>query len=336
MNFCSSFEKIPAGIRTHLAEANMFYTQDYENNVKYRGQSVLYVWSGSEIIVVRIRERFVFRVAILDTEPFPYNSNKEEISFIDEVMMTLENYGVKWTFTNTTARFQSYPIKASVVPSGDYIIDLTKSEEELWSNVHSKHRNSIRRGEKDELELIMGGIELLDDYVPLSNETYERSNVNDGGFDYYRGLIEGLGKYSLIMLVKNQEGVQSGGMFYFNKSMAYYVHGASVRRPSPGATNYLLWKAAMFFKEKGVKKFSFVGYHYYPEEGSKLDGIQRFKERFGGPLEPCFNFKYVQNKFIYRLYCIIMQLKSNQKFSKYQDSIDKQIAQHHYTEFNKA
>ena len=334
MGYSNNYKDIPDNIKKRLTIANVFYTPDYEKNVLLRGQSVLFIWDDAFILATRIRERSFFKVAILDTEPFAYYDGYDEKSFIDNAMQILKDNGVKWTFTNTTARLQSYPHHSAVVPSGDYIIDLTLSEDELWKNVHTKHRNSIRRGEKDGLELLIGGEDLLSEYVPLSNETYERSNVSDGGYDYYKGLITGLSNNSLIMLVKNQDGVQSGGMFYYNQSMAYYVHGASIRRPSPGATNYLLWKAVMYFKEKGVEKFSFVGYHYYPEEGSKLDGIQRFKERFGGPLAPCFNFRYVQNKYVYRLYCIIMQLKSNHKFLKYQDSIDKQIAQHHYTELN--
>jgi len=335
MYCCDSYNKLPESIRIKLSGANMFYTSDYDRNVILRNQKVLYVWDETGILFCRIRERLFFKVAILDTEPFSFSEEYNGKMFVNEAMQALKDSGVKWTFTNTTARFQQYPFHGAVVPSGDYIIDLTLSEEDLWSNVHSKHRNSIRRGEKDGLELLIGGTELLNEYVPLSNETYNRSNIQDGGYDYYKGLIDALDNCSIIMLAKNQEGCQAGGLFYYNREMAYYVHGASIRRPSPGATNYLLWRSILFFKEKGVKKFSFVGYHFNPDPDSKLEGIQRFKERFGGPLEPCYNFRFVQNSFVYNIYKVYMQLKNHHKLTGYQDSIDKQIAQHHYTELNK-
>lgn len=335
MNYSSNYKDIPDSVKNRLAGANMFYTPNYEKNVILRGQSVLYLWDEAFILVARIRKRSIFKVSILDTEPYAFFEGSNEQLFLDKAMQVLKENKVSWSFNNTTSRFHTYPHHSSVVPSGDYILDLTLSEDALWNNVHSKHRNSIRRGEKDGLEIIIGGEDLLKEYVPLSNETYERSNVSDGGYDYYKGLIEGLGDFSRIMLVKNKEEVQSGCMFYYNQSMAYYVHGASIRRPSPGATNYLLWKAVLYFKEMGVEKFSFVGYHYQPEEGSKLEGIQRFKERFGGPLEDCYNFRHVHNKLIYNIYCLFMQFKNCHVFSKYQDSIDKQIKKYHYTELNK-
>ena len=37
--------------------------------------------------------------------------------------------------------FRTYPKGAMVAPFGSYIIDLRQSEETLWNNIHSKHRN---------------------------------------------------------------------------------------------------------------------------------------------------------------------------------------------------
>lgn len=336
MQFCKTYKDIPEYIKSRLCDANVFYTPEYENNVLLRHQTIIYLWDEREILVARMKKVLFLKAAVLDSEPYIYGEGVNTKAFLDEAMQVLKDNGVQWTVCSTTAMFNNYPQKSRVVPSGDYVIDLSLSEEELWGNVHSKHRNSIRKGEKDGIVIQFGSNdEQIKDYSELSKETYERSNLDGSDVNYYKSLIEGLEKYTVLAFAKDAKDVlQSAGMFYYNKNIAYYLHGASVRKPSPGATNYLLWTTIMHFKQMGVRRFSFVGYHNNAEPGSKLDGIQRFKERFGGPLVPSYNFKYIQYKFAYKLFSIAMQLKSRNIFKTYKDSIDEQIEEFGYEDLN--
>lgn len=332
MQVKTNYKDVPAEIRVAIKEANLFYSEVYEANALKRGQQLVYLWSDYYILVARIKQELFLKAAILETEPFKLMDGGDEKKFVDAAMMSLKNIGVQWVVVANTARFQVYPSNASVVPTGNHIVDLTLSKEELWTNVHSKHRNSIKRGEKSGIELKIGGIEFVNDYAPLANVTYSRSAKKDAGEKYYKNIMSCLDHNAIIMLAYKGRELQSAGMFYYNKEMAYYLHGASVAHPEPGSTNYLLWEAMMYFKTIGVKKFSFVGYHYNPEPNSKLDGIQRFKERFGGVLERSYNFKCVFNKLAYFIYGFVMQIKIKKPYKKYQDAIDLQIKD--YPELN--
>ncbi len=334
MNFCASYDEIPENLKGMLIEnANIFYQKSYEENVLCRKQRLYYIWSDNNILVARVKQELFLKAAILESEPYTYHSGGESMkAFLNEAMDILKRKGVQWTICATTARFQEYPDESFVAPTGNHIIDLTCTEELLWKNVHSKHRNSIRRGEKSEIELKIGGKELLDAYVPIANETYGRSGISSSSNAYYRGLMEKLDNNIIIFLAYKEKEIQAGGMFYYNQEIAYYLHGASIRRPEPGTTNYLLWKAILYFKKMGVRNFSFVGYHFDPEPGSKLEGIQRFKERFGGILEKSYNFRFEQCPIAYRVYCFAMQIKNGKPFEKYQDAIDMQIKK--YPELN--
>lgn len=325
MQLRTNYKDIPENIKSVLQKANLFYTEAYEANVVARHQKLVYLWSDYHILVVRIKKKFFLKAAVLESEPFLIQFGEDESLFLDVAMEKLHELGVQWVVVATTARFQSYPSKSKVVPTGNYIVDLTLTEEQLWSNVHSKHRNSIKRGEKSGIEITKGGIELIGKYAPLSNMTYSRSGKDDSNDAYYQGLMHGLDDNALIMLASFNDNLQSAGMFYYNEEIAYYLHGASISRPEPGSTNYLLWKAILYFKSIGVKKFSFVGYHYNPASGSKLEGIQRFKERFGGYLEQSYNFRCVFNKFAYAIYGFVMQVKANHPFRKFQDGLDVQM-----------
>ena len=332
MKYCNDFDALPKEIRLNTDHFNLFYSERYENNVRRRGQRQIYIWDEHFILVARVKKVLMAQGAVLESEPQRLQDGGDLKKFLSEAMKTLGKCGVPWTVCATTARFQDYPKGAKVVPCGNFIIDLTLTEEELFKNVHSKHRNTIRRGEKAGLVLRIGHEELIEDYSKIAIETYERSGKTSVGYDYYKSLTTELDNESVYFVIYKEGQVQSGALFYYNQQIAYYLHGASINRPEPGATNYLMWRAILFFKEKGVKEFSFVGYHYDPEEGSKLEGIQRFKERFGGVLEKSYNFRYVQNRLIYKLYGLAIQIKAKRPFEKYQDAIDEQIDK--YPELN--
>lgn len=326
IQFNKGYSGLPSKIKSELRSANLFFSEEYEKNVILRQQELYYIWSECYILVARIKTKLFLRAAVLESEPYKYSEGEEEKTFLTLAVEELKKHGVQWTVCSTTARFQNYPLGSVVAPCGNFLVDLTLSEEELWKNVHSKHRNSIRRGRKAEIEIRKGHMNLLDDYVKLSIETYLRTSNSTVGFDYYKGLVKGLDDNSIIFIAYKDDIPQSGALFYYNNSIAYYLHGASSSSPEPGTTNFLLWEAMMFFKEMGIRQFSFVGYHYNPEPRSKLDGIQKFKERFGGVLEKSYNFRCVQNRFSYKLYCLAMQIKDGKPFVKYEDAIDKQIS----------
>ena len=332
MQYCCSYKELPEEILFSSNRFNVFYSEEYEKNVLLRGQKQIYLWDDYYVLVARVKKVLFAQGAVLETEPQCIQEGGDQKAFLTEAVKQLGKCGVQWTVCATTARFQEYPEGGQTVPSGNYIIDLSLSEEELFKNVHSKHRNTIRRGEKAKLDLKIGHDELIADYTKIAIETYARSGKSSVGYNYYKSLTDGLDTKSVFFMIYKNGEAQSGALFYYNNQVAYYLHGASIGRPEPGATNYLMWRAILYFKEMGVKEFSFVGYRFNPGEGSKLEGIQRFKERFGGRLEKSYNFRFVQNAFMYRLYGVAMQIKAKRPFEKYRDAVDEQIDR--YPELN--
>jgi lipid II:glycine glycyltransferase (peptidoglycan interpeptide bridge formation enzyme) len=48
-----------------------------------------------------------------------------------------------------------------------------------------------------------------------------------------------------------------------------------------GSSNLLQWEIIKKLKSLGVREYDFVGGRVEVPKGSKLEGIQRFKQRFG-------------------------------------------------------
>ena len=130
-------------------------------------------------------------------------------------------------------------------------------------------------------------------------------------------MLEGLSRVKHIdYWVASFEGeLQGAGILLWSENRsAYYMFGGSAVKPHAGAMNLLHWSAMKLMKERGVKYYDFVGARINPDEGSKYEGIQRFKSRFGGELKKGYLWKMPLNKFKYKLFCWLVAAKQGRNY----------------------
>lgn len=119
--------------------------------------------------------------------------------------------------------------------------------------------------------------------------------------------------------MKNGEEIQGCAVLLWRTgSSSYYLHGGSCSHPHSGALNFLHWEAIKKMKARGVLKYDFVGARVSPEPGSKLEGIQRFKSRFGGEMKVGYMWRYVNRPLRYKLYTLM--LNSYMKYVKHDNT----------------
>lgn len=314
-------------------DANVFFTHNYRESECLEGHSFVYLYSETYVIPVRITKKLCFKYAFFPTEPFKYNSEHEESvqSFLDQVCDYLTSViRVDWISENDTASlFPSYPNKSIHIPFGSHVIDLSKGEDDLWGKVHSKHRNVIKKAEKDGVVIEKGVSEkLISDYHELDVDTWKRSNLSAQGKSQLRNRIQALGNNAIIYMAYKDDKPQSGGLFYYNKQMCYYMLGANCDKPYTGSGNLLQWRAILDMKAQGVEKYSFVGCRINEDENSKYHGIQRFKERFGGELVQGYLFKLINRKLKHSIFLLLIAAKSflhTGHFSFPKDVIDQEL-----------
>jgi len=174
------------------------------------------------------------------------------------------------------------PQGAEIMPFGTYVSDLSHSQEELFSSLHSKHRNVIRKAEKSGVT-ISTGAQYADDFFSLLEQTYARTNTDHVTKNEFMALVSNLGEHlSVTVAFDDAEVIQGGAVFLWSPEGCYYLYGASIERPTTGAINYLHWNQMLKMRGYGVAKYDLMGARPSPEKGSKIEGIQRFKSRFGG------------------------------------------------------
>jgi lipid II:glycine glycyltransferase (peptidoglycan interpeptide bridge formation enzyme) len=198
---------------------------------------------------------------------------------------------------------------------------LTLTQDELFANLHAKHRNVIKKAQKEKLEITKNTLDVVDNCFDLFRDTMQRSKMDYPSREYLRKLFDKMPE-NIYCAQISQDGVVQGAIYlYYTLERSYYMYGGSLIRPSTGAMNYLHWDAMMTLKSIGVQSYDFVGARINPPQGSKLEGIQRFKERFGGTLYEGYMWKYIFNKPKYHLYVLLLKLVALKNNTTYKGDI---------------
>lgn len=272
-----------------------------------------------------INRKLIFRYLRFISDVIIINGKKEDKQlFFNELIPFVKSLKVDFIQCSDAVAFSEYyPEAGTAARFGTYEIDLSKDEETLFAELHGKHRNVIRNAQKKNVKVIRLNSEISSSWEILTS-TMSRSGMSFLSKKEYGDLIRDLGEDNIAVFIAYYEDSPiCVAAFPYDKKRAYYLYGGSVSRiPVTGAMNYLHWFAMLYFKEKGVSWYDFVGARLETEKGSKLEGIQRFKKRFGADLRVGYLWRYVYNPFKFRLFNLIKKIKDS---GYHGDMIDQEI-----------
>lgn len=170
-----------------------------------------------------------------------------------------------------------------------FILDLTKSDEELFANLSNKTRYNINLAIKKGVVIYENtSQEGMETYLQILAETTKRQGFYAHSPDYFRKMWEVLGKSGLLKIfqaVYEGKVLASWIMFLFN-GVIYYPYGASSREHREVmASNLLMWEMIRFGKKTGCTKFDLWGsLGENPDPNDPWYGFHRFKKGYGGEL----------------------------------------------------
>jgi lipid II:glycine glycyltransferase (peptidoglycan interpeptide bridge formation enzyme) len=291
-------------------------------------QSDEYYYLSSEddkmIIPVVIKKKLIFKYAVFHSGLVKSGGDHEkEKDFLNSAVKLLKKEKIDFiSHPSSYVLFDSYPDNSVYAPFGTYLIDLTRPEENLWDNLHQKHRNVIRNAMKNGVVIRRDKSDPEAIFEMLAG-TMERSGMGFSGREYFHRIMNSLGDNIEVFSAYKDDAVQGCAVFPFNRYSSYYLWGGSIENPFTGALNLLQWEAMRYFKSLGVKRYNFTGARISPEEGSKLEGIQRFKSRFGGELMKGYLWKMPLNPFKYGLFNLVIRMRNFGK-SQSKDIIDQE------------
>jgi len=196
-----------------------------------------------------------------------------------------------------------------------FVLDLTKTEEEIFNNCKSKTRYNIRLAKRKGVEIIEDTSQQgLEDYLRLLQETTSRQKFYAHDDQYFRNLFAQFADTKTIRILKaTYEGkIITAWILFFHNGVGYYPYGASSRdHRDVMANNLMMWEALMLAKREGCTKFDMWGsLGPNPDEKHKWYGFHRFKEGYSGDLmQSIGSYDLVLNFPLYSLFRIADQVR---------------------------
>lgn len=221
-------------------------------------------------------------------------SNKEEvISNKEKLIQLLKDHGARKGrpfFTKST-----------------FIIDLTKSEEELLAAMHPKTRYNIRLAQKHGVVVAEDNSKkAFETYLRLTDETTKRQGFYAHTEGYHQLMWKTLHPKGIARLLtaKYKNKILITWIVFVWKDTLYYPYGASSDEHREVMASYaMMWEAIRFGKKLGLKKFDLWG----REEGK---GFTKFKEGFAPQVvEFLGTWDLVINPTLYPVYRVAEEIR---------------------------
>ncbi len=210
------------------------------------------------------------------------------------------------------SRWQNQPFLASNTTItrtfGTYLVDLTQTESQLWSQMHAKHRNMTRRATQEGVEI---QFDLnLNTFFELMVETYAKGGREHGfSLDYLHAIKKNLSDQLLLAGAIHQGVLQAALMVPFDARCGYFLHGASRTHGVPGASNLLHWEAMRWMQSNGIAHYDLGGAREQTDD-PRLAGIFNFKKRFGGPFIHCYHWEKIISPLKERVHSSLLWLRN--------------------------
>ena len=211
---------------------------------------------------------------------------------------------------NTTEKVNLKPSHHPLFTKYTFILDLTKSEDELLARMHPKTRYNIKVAQKHNV-LIKDDTspEAFREYLRLTQETTSRQGFFAHNKTYHETMWKIMREAGIAHLfTASYEGeVLSAWIVFVWGNTVYYPYGSSSRNHREVmAPTLLLWEIAKWAKKKGLKYFDLWGaMGPEPDIHDPWYGFHRFKQGFTPRLvEFSGSFDLIINKPLYILYTL--------------------------------
>ncbi len=169
---------------------------------------------------------------------------------------------------------------SNVIDLGKTIAMELESPELIWENIHSKNRNMIRKAEKNGIVIEHGkGMELFDKFIEIYNATMDKDHAEEYYYfkrPFYESIHNDLNNnYEMFYAVLEGKIIAMSIMIFANGRLNYHLSGSDIEYRNLAPSNLLLYKAALWGCEQGMKTFHLGG-----GVGSGEDGLYKFKAAF--------------------------------------------------------
>lgn len=200
-------------------------------------------------------------------------------------------------------------------------LNLELEEDKIWmEEIHSKHRNVIRKAESNGLEFVLDeNFDYLEDFIRLYESTMTKLKAEKFYFfnkSYFYKLKSNLKEKVFLAVVIYQNKVISAAIFFkFGIYGHYHLAGSDEEYLNLYPNNFLIYNVILYLKRNSVKWLHLGG----GSDNSENNTLYKFKKRFSSTTLDFKIGKLIFNADIYNALCKDWELKNPQKKEKYKN-----------------
>ncbi len=176
-------------------------------------------------------------------------------------------------------------ITASLQPRAEWLLDISREQEDIWMGMHKHARYNVRLAERANatLELFAPDQAPLNIFFTLMQTTAGRDSFSIQSQKYYEAVLQSVPADSGFVAVCTIDGKPAAvALFAAYDSMMHYVFAGSsndFRKIAP--PYFVMWNTILEAKKRGWHTLNFGGIAD-EVKGTHLAGVTGFKKRFGG------------------------------------------------------
>jgi peptidoglycan pentaglycine glycine transferase (the first glycine) len=170
------------------------------------------------------------------------------------------------------------PVARSLQPSATRLIDLSRPEQELWSDLRPKWRQYVNKARRDDVTIVAGTGKDLPAFYTLYEETASRAGVYQREEQSYRAVWDAFAPSGMarLLFARASDGRLLATLFLLacGRRMTEVYGGMSVAGADAHANYLLKWEAIRRARDEGFAEYDLWGLAH--------PGIAHFKAGFGG------------------------------------------------------
>lgn len=210
-------------------------------------------------------------------------------------------------FNFNTINWNFKKAHSNILPSNTIYLNLSKDTSNILNKMRSKTRYNIGLAERKGVTVRTMGIESLDIWYKLYQETAKRNNIYLNDIKYFESVLSARADNSLSpaevqLLVAEIDNKPLAAMFLIiTDNRGSYLYGASSsENRNLMATYALQWEAMKISKSRGCTEYDMFGVAPRPDPSHPLYGLYKFKIGFGGTLFHslgCWDYPLIKDQY---------------------------------------
>ncbi|WP_342329290.1 peptidoglycan bridge formation glycyltransferase FemA/FemB family protein [Pedobacter sp. FW305-3-2-15-E-R2A2] len=197
----------------------------------------------------------------------------------------------EFRFNFNTDNWNLKKTNSDILPSNTIFLDLQKEEDELLASMKAKTRYNINLSYRKGVTVSRVGMENLNIWYALYQETALRNRIHINEIDYFRTVLSARAEDTsspaeVELLLAETEGRPLAAMFLvISGQRGTYLYGASSSSNRNYMATYALqWEAMKIAKNRGCIEYDMFGVAPNSDPSHPLHGLYKFKTGFGGEL----------------------------------------------------